>query len=82
VIAVLIVAVLATGIVSGIAIGFKTAASRSRATLKVARYDDAIALMEDLVNNPDGADLRPRASKILAAHRAALADKESRTCSF
>lgn len=52
-------------LVVGLLIGFSVAAKRTSDALKLARYNDAIALADDLVKTPD------RAQKILAAHRAA-----------
>jgi hypothetical protein len=55
----------------GLLIGFSVAAKRTSDALKLARYNDAIALADDLVKTPDALTLRDRAQKILAAHRAA-----------
>lgn len=60
---------LAFGALAGVAVGME----RTRDALKLARYNDAIALADDLVKTPDALELRPRALKILAAHRAATA---------
>lgn len=62
---------MATALVVGLLIGFGIAAKRTSDALKLARYNDAIALADDLVKTPDALDLRDRAMKILAAHRAA-----------
>lgn len=58
-------------LIVGLFIGFGIAANRTWGALKLARYNDAIALADDLVKTPDALDLRDRAQKILAAHRAA-----------
>lgn len=68
---VLVFAVLAVGLVTGLAAGVRIASTRTREALKLARYHDAIALADDLIKTPDALDLRGRAQKILAAHRAA-----------
>jgi hypothetical protein len=59
------------GVLFGALLGHNAAAKRTKDALKLARYNDAIALADDLVKTPDALDLRPRAQKILAAHRAA-----------
>lgn len=76
-VAVLIFAAILVGVVVGLLFGFGVAANRTQDALKLARYRDAIALADDLVKNPDALELRPRAEKLLAAHRAANPDKES-----
>lgn len=63
---------LSTGALTGLTIGRE----RTQAALKLARYRDAIALCDDLIKTPDALDLRPRAQKILAAHRAATNVRE------
>lgn len=74
---VLIFAGIAVGVVVGLIFGFGLGANRTRDALKLARYSDAIALADDLVKTPDALDLRERAQKILAAHRAAQPAQES-----
>lgn len=76
-IAVLVFAAIIVGLVVGLLFGFSIGAKRTGDALKLARYNDAIALADDLVKSPDAIELRPRAEKILAAHRAANPDKES-----
>ena len=76
-IAVLILAAVAAGVTVGLIFGFGVGATRTKDALKRARYNDAIALADDLVKTPDALDLRDRAQKILAAHRAANPIKES-----
>jgi len=46
---------------------------RAADALKWRRYNDAIALCDDLIKTPDALDLRPRAQKILADHQAGKA---------
>jgi hypothetical protein len=76
-IAVLVFTAIAVGILVGLAFGLGIGTARTREALKLARYRDAIALADDLVKTPDALDLRDRAQKILAAHRAANPTKES-----
>jgi uncharacterized iron-regulated protein len=61
----------AAGLVVGAYLGRDVAGRRTAAALKLARYQDAIALAYDLVKTPDALDLRPRAQQIIAAHEAA-----------
>lgn len=70
-VAVLIFAGITVGVVVGLLFGFTIGTTRTENALKLARYNDAIALADDLIETPDALDLRPRAVKILAAHRAA-----------
>jgi hypothetical protein len=76
VIAVLVFGVAVLGLTVGVLIGFGIGTSRTRDALRVRRYDDAIAVLTDLVNTPDSLDLRDRAQRVLAAHRAALPEQE------
>lgn len=76
-IAVLIFAAIGVGVAVGAITGLGVGTSRTSAALKLARYHDAIALADDLIKTPDARDLRPRAQKILAAHRAAFNNKEN-----
>jgi hypothetical protein len=76
-VAIVIFAVLVVGVVVGLLSGFGIGTTRTREALKRARYADAIALADDLVKTPDALDLRDRAAKILAAHRAANPSKEN-----
>lgn len=76
-IAVLVFAAIAVGLIVGLIVGLAIGMNRTRDALKLARYRDAIALADDLVKTPDALDLRDRAQKILAAHRAANPAKES-----
>jgi hypothetical protein len=76
-VAVLVFAAVAVGVVVGLIFGFGVGTNRTAAALKLARYRDAIGLADDLVKTPDALDLRERAQKILAAHRAANPSKES-----
>lgn len=68
---------MAVALVIGLLIGFGIAANRTASALKLARYNDAIALADDLLKTPDALELRDRASKIVAAHKAAFPQKES-----
>ena len=68
-IAVLVFAATTLGMVVGLLFGFCVGVTRTQGALKLARYRDAIALADDLVKTPDALDLRPRAQKLLAAHR-------------
>lgn len=70
-IAITVLGAMAVALVVGLLVGFAVAAKRTSDALKLARYNDAIALASDLVKTPDALDLRDRAQKILAAHRAA-----------
>lgn len=70
-IAVLILATMAVGIVVGLIFGLGIGTNRTREALKLARYRDAIALADDIIKTPDALDLRERAQKIMDAHRAA-----------
>jgi hypothetical protein len=70
-IAVLVLVVAATAGLVGLLVGYVTALTRTKDALKLARYRDAIALADDLIKTPDALDLRERAQKLLAAHRAA-----------
>lgn len=72
----LIFLVFVVGLCSGALAGMVVAGERTRDALKLARYRDAIALCDDLIKTPDALDLRPRAQKILAAHRAATNVRE------
>lgn len=76
-IAVLVFAAILIGLLVGLLFGFSIAMTRTKEALKLARYRDAIALADDLVKTPDALDLRERAQKLLAAHRAAATNKES-----
>lgn len=76
-IAFLILGAVMAGLGAGLLFGFGIGATRTSDALKLARYRDAIALADDLVKTPDALDLRARAEKLLAAHRAANPDKES-----
>ncbi|MEU4625242.1 hypothetical protein AB0G04_35370 [Actinoplanes sp. NPDC023801] len=75
-IAVLVFGVAVLGLVAGVLIGFGIGTSRTRDALRVRRYDDALAVLTDLVNTPDALDLRDRAQRVLAAHRAAHPEQE------
>ncbi|MBG0567699.1 hypothetical protein [Actinoplanes aureus] len=75
-IAVLVFGVAALGVAAGVLIGFSIGTARTREALRAARYRDAIALAADLVETPDALDLRDRAQRILAAHRAAHTEQE------
>ena len=75
-IAVLVFGVGVLGVAAGTLLGFAIGSSRTRDALKVARYRDAVALAADLVDTPDALDLRDRAQRILAAHRAAHPEQE------
>lgn len=75
-IAVLVFGVAALGVTVGVLIGFAVGTSRTREALRVARYREAIALAADLVETPDALDLRDRAQRVLAAHRAAHPEQE------
>lgn len=70
-VAILVFAVALVGILVGLLFGFSIGSHRTREALKLARYRDAIALADDLIKTPDALDLRDRAQKIMAAHRAA-----------
>jgi hypothetical protein len=76
-VAVLVLAAAVVAGVVGLIFGFGIGTNRTAAALKLARYQDAIALADDLIKTPDALDLRERAQKILAAHRAANPSKES-----
>lgn len=76
-IAALIMVVAAAGLAAGLLAGFSIGTTRTTEALKRARYEDAIALAGDLVKTPDALDLRDRAQKILAAHRAANPGKDT-----
>jgi hypothetical protein len=76
-IAVLVFAGIAVGVLTGLFFGMAIGTRRTREALKLARYSDAIALADDLIKTPDALDLRERVTKILAAHRAANPSKES-----
>jgi hypothetical protein len=75
-IALLVVGVCLLGFTLGSMITLAVWARRAKDALKLRRYHDAIALCDDLVKTPDAVDLRPRALKILAAHRAATGLRE------
>lgn len=75
-IAVLVLAVMALGLTTGLITGFAIAANRTKEALRLAVYRDAIALADDLIKTPDALDLRERAQKILAKHRAAHKETE------
>lgn len=75
-IAALVFAVAIVGICIGLAFGYAVAATRTKDALKLARYLEAIALADDLVKTPDALDLRERAQRLLAAHRAANPAKD------
>lgn len=75
-VAVIVFAGIAVGVITGLAFGFRVGTRRTAAALRLARYRDAIALADDLVKTPDALDLRDRAQKILAAHRAANPETE------
>lgn len=64
------------GLAVGIAMGVDVGMKRTDDALKLARYHDAIALADDLVKTPDALDLRPRAQRLLNAHRAANPHRE------
>lgn len=72
-IAVLVAGVWLLGFTFGALVAVAVWSRRAADALKLRRYNDAIALCGDLVKTPDALDLRPRAEKILAAHRAAAA---------
>lgn len=74
---VLVSAAVLIGVAAGLLFGFSIGTTRTTEALRLARYRDAIALADDLIKTPDSLDLRPRAEKLLAAHRAANPDKES-----
>lgn len=76
-VAVLVFAAIAVGLTVGLIFGVGVGSNRTQAALKLARYTDAIALANDLIKTPDALDLRERAQKLIAAHRAANPDKES-----
>lgn len=67
----LVLLVFTAGLAAGAWLGLDTGTRRTGAALKLARYQDAIALADDLVKTPDALDLRPRAQKLLDAHHAA-----------
>lgn len=67
----LILAGAALALPVGVILGQRHARARAAEVLRAARYLDAIALASDLLVTPDSLDLRPRAEKIVAAHRAA-----------
>lgn len=75
-IAVLVFAAIALGMVVGTLFGFGVGVTRTQGALKLARYREAIGIAEALVNTPDARDLRPRAQTLLAAHRRANPKKE------
>lgn len=75
-VALLVLAAVIAGGIGGLAGGLHIAGRRTAAALKLARYRDAIALADDLIKTPDALDLRDRANKIVAAHRAATLEKE------
>ncbi len=66
----------AIGAAVGAWMGVDAGTKRTDDALKLARYHDAIALADDLVKTPDALDLRPRAQKLLDAHRAANPHRE------
>lgn len=72
----LVLLVFAVGLLTGALMGLDAGNNRTAAALKRARYEDAIALADDLVKTPDALDLRPRAQKLLDAHRAANPNRE------
>lgn len=76
-IAFLVFGITAVSVVVGLLFGYSVGMGRTREALKLARYRDAIALADDLIKTPDALELRERAQKILAAHRAAYPSKES-----
>lgn len=76
-IAVLAFAAIAVGLVVGLLSGYAIGTSRTKDALKMARYREAIALVEDLINTPDARDLRPRAQTLLTAHRRANPEQEN-----
>jgi hypothetical protein len=76
VIAALVLTVATVGVLAGVLVGFHVGTVRTKDALKLARYEDAIALADDLVKTPDALDLRSRAQSILTAHRAANSRKE------
>lgn len=73
---VLVMVGIIAGLLVGLMFGFGAGRIRSKEGLTAARYADAIALCRDLIKTPDALDLRPRASKIIAAHEAANPAKE------
>ncbi len=66
---------------AGVLMGFAIGSYRTTGALKLARYLEAIALADDLVKTPDALDLRDRAQKLLAAHRAAKPERGNGSCS-
>lgn len=72
----LVVLTFAIGLAVGTWMGLDEGTKRTDRALKRARYEEAIALADDLVKTPDALDLRPRAQKLLDAHRAANPNRE------
>lgn len=64
-----VLAVFVLGVAAGAWIGVGWTVRHTREGRQQAVYITAINLCEDLVMNPDGSTLRPRAQKILNAHR-------------
>lgn len=73
-IALLVAGVFLLGLTVGSYVAVAVWSRRAADALKWRRYNDAIALCEDLVKTPDALDLRPRARKILDDHQASQAD--------
>jgi hypothetical protein len=76
VIVLLVLLVFAVGLAVGTWMGLDAGTKRTKDALKLTRYNDAIALADDLVKTPDALDLRPRAQQLLDAHRAANPHRE------
>lgn len=68
-IAVLAVALVVIGAVAGLIGGYKFGTRVTAEAHKLIRYAEAIGILRDLVNTPDAINLRPRAEKVLNAHR-------------
>jgi hypothetical protein len=76
VIALLTFLIFLVGLTAGAWLGLDIGLRRTQDALQLARYRDAIALCDDLLKTPDALDLRPRASKILDADRAARSNRQ------
>lgn len=68
-IAALVVFTLLFGALIGALMGSYAASTRTEAARYVRNHLDALMVLRDLVNNPDGRDLRPRAQAVIDAHR-------------
>lgn len=72
---ILVLAAMSVGIMVGLVFGYGLSQQRSKEAVHAERYRRALALLQDLINDPDALNLHDRASKILSEHRQATQPK-------